>query len=73
MLNVGIRSADSNGHTLSLYFVDPGHEGISSMVAGWHDSPWHRQNVTRYPSRKAFVMNTIDWGTNWAPVVYAYR
>ena len=73
MLNVGIRSADRTGHSLTLYYVDPNNQGISTSASDWHSSPWHSRNLASDRSRSDYVDELIDWGRNWAPLVYAYR
>ena len=73
MLNFGIRSADGNGHLQVLYYSDPGQAGISTRASDWARSPWHPTNLAVDRDRADYVAARIDWGKNWAPIVYAYR
>jgi len=73
MVNVGIRNADSTGHSVTLYYVDPNSKGISTDSTTWANSPWHTGRLARDSNRSDYVDGLIEWGRNWAPVAYAYR
>lgn len=73
LINTGFHKADKTSSLTVHYLTSPASKGIVTPQTTWDASPWHSNNLTRFPDNEAYVRNQIRWGESWFQIFKATK